>query len=68
VRLLVAESRVLWSRSDQEIVDLVKEGQLVLAFSVEDAVEETAGAVARLTRESARDADLREERRGKQNF
>jgi DNA-binding transcriptional MerR regulator len=68
VRLLVADSRVLWSRSDQEIVDLVKEGQLVLAFSVEDAVEETAGAVARLTRESAREAVLREERRGKQNF
>ncbi|HEY6065561.1 MAG TPA: MerR family transcriptional regulator [Thermoanaerobaculia bacterium] len=68
VRLLVADSTVLWARSDQEIVDLVKEGQLVLAFSLEDAVEETAGAVARLSRESARNAVNRQERRGKQNF
>ncbi|HEV8611436.1 MAG TPA: MerR family transcriptional regulator [Thermoanaerobaculia bacterium] len=68
VRLLVADSSVLWARSDQEIVDLVKEGQLVLAFSLEDAVAETAGAVARLTREGARDGVDPEERRGKQNF
>jgi DNA-binding transcriptional MerR regulator len=68
VRLLVADSSVLWARSDQEIVDLVKEGQLVLAFSLEDAVADTAGAVARLTREGARDGVDPEERRGKQNF
>lgn len=67
-RLLVAGSRVLWARSDQEVVDLLKEGQLVLVFSLEDAVQETAGAVARLNRENARDADLSRQPRGKQNF
>lgn len=59
VRLLVAGARVLWARSDQEVVDLIKEGQLVLVFSVEDAVQETRGAVARLEREEARRAELR---------
>jgi DNA-binding transcriptional MerR regulator len=68
VRLLVAGSRVLWARSDQEVVDLLKEGQLVLVFSLGDAVEETAGAVARLTRENARDTELRQRGRGKQIF
>jgi hypothetical protein len=64
----VAGPRVLWARSDAELVDLLKEGQLVLVFSVGDAVAETLGAVARLTRESSRDPDLRRERRGKQIF
>jgi DNA-binding transcriptional MerR regulator len=68
VRLLVSGSRVLWARSDQEVVDLLKEGQLVLVFSPGDTVRETAGAVARMTRESARDPELRPQRRGKQIF
>lgn len=68
VRLLVAGSRVLWARSDEEVVDLLREGQLVLVFSIGDAVAETAGAVARLTRENARDDDSRPEKRGKQVF
>jgi DNA-binding transcriptional MerR regulator len=68
VRLLVAGSRVLWARSDQEIVDLLKEGQLVLVFPLEDAVEETAGAIARLNRESSDDAASRAGGRGKQIF
>lgn len=51
-RLLVSGNRVLWARSDRELVDLVKEGQLILVFSVGDAVEETAGAVARLAAET----------------
>jgi DNA-binding transcriptional MerR regulator len=51
-RLLVVGSRVLWARSDREVVDLLKEGQLVLVFSLGSAVEETAGAVERLSRES----------------
>jgi DNA-binding transcriptional MerR regulator len=68
VRLIVAGPRVLWARSDAELVDLLKEGQLVLVFSVGDAVAETLGAVARLTRESSRDPDLRRARRGKQIF
>jgi DNA-binding transcriptional MerR regulator len=50
-RLLVAGNRVLWARSDRELVDLLKEGQMVLVFSLGDAVEEAAGAVARLSRE-----------------
>lgn len=68
VRLLVAGSRVLWARSDEEVVDLLREGQLVLVFSIGDAVAETAGAVARLTREHALDDDSRPEKRGKQVF
>jgi DNA-binding transcriptional MerR regulator len=55
-RLIVAGSRVLWARSDREVVDLLKEGQLVLVFSLGDAVEEAAGAVARLSREIGRPA------------
>ena len=51
-RLLVAGSRVLWARSDRELVDLVNEGQLVLVFPLEDAVAEMAGAVARLARKT----------------
>jgi len=51
-RLLVVGSRVLWARSDRELVDLLKEGQLVLVFSVGDAIEEVTGAVARLSREA----------------
>ncbi|MDQ5859060.1 MAG: MerR family transcriptional regulator [Acidobacteriota bacterium] len=68
VRLLVAGSRVLWARSDEELVDLLKEGQLVLVFSIGDAVAETAGAVARMTRENARDEGTILEKRGKQVF
>ncbi len=51
-RLLVIGNRVLWARSDKEVVDLLKEGQLVLVFSLEDAIAQAAGAVARLSRES----------------
>jgi len=49
-RLLVIGNRVLWARSDREVVDLLREGQLVLVFSLGDAVEETAGVVARWNR------------------
>jgi DNA-binding transcriptional MerR regulator len=68
VRLLVTGSRVLWARSDREVVDLLKEGQLVLVFSVGDAVEETAGAVARLTREGSLEGASQSPSRGKQLF
>ncbi|MGH9364773.1 MAG: MerR family transcriptional regulator, partial [Thermoanaerobaculia bacterium] len=51
-RLLVIGNRVLWAQSDQEVVDLLKGGQLVLVFSLEDAIAQAAGAVARLSRES----------------
>jgi DNA-binding transcriptional MerR regulator len=53
-RLLVIGSRVLWARSDREVVDLLKEGQLVLVFSLGEAVEEAAGAVARWSRSAER--------------
>jgi DNA-binding transcriptional MerR regulator len=66
VRLIVAGPRVLWARSDEEVVDLLKEGQLVLVFSIGDAVEETAGAVERLSRETAADAPSRTRGRAKQ--
>ena len=53
-RLLVIGNRVLWARSDREVVDLLKEGQLVLVFSIGETVEETAGAIARWNREAER--------------
>jgi len=53
-RLLVVGSTVLWARSDREVVDLLKDGQLVLVCSLGDAVAEAAGAVARLTGEAER--------------
>ena len=56
-RLLVVGSAVLWARTDREVVDLLKDGQLVLVCSLGEAVAEAAGAVARLSREAER-ADL----------
>jgi DNA-binding transcriptional MerR regulator len=53
-RLLVVGSTVLWARSDREVVDLLKDGQLVLVCSLGDAVADAAGAVARLTRDTER--------------
>jgi DNA-binding transcriptional MerR regulator len=65
-RLMVAGNRVLWARSDQEVVDLVKEGQLVLVFSIAGAVEETFGAIARANREAKdRNPESRIARRGR---
>jgi len=54
-RLIVVGSRVLWARSDREVVDLLREGQLVLVFALGEAVEETEGAVRRLTRAPRRE-------------
>lgn len=53
-RLLVVGSTVLWARTDREVVDLLKDGQLVLVCSLGDAVAEAAGAVGRLSREAGR--------------
>ena len=64
-RLLVVENRVLWARSDREVVDLLREGQLVLVFSLGDAIKETAGVVARWNRKTERPMTLpRAESRG----
>ena len=61
-RLLVVGSTVLWARTNREVVDLLKDGQLVLVCSLGDAVAEAAGAVARLTAEAGR-SDLPAARR-----
>src|SRR5262245_63702811 len=61
-RLLVVGSTVLWARPDREVIDLLRDGQLVLVCSLGDAVAETAGAVARLARESE-EADVPAPRR-----
>jgi DNA-binding transcriptional MerR regulator len=53
-RLMVVGAAVLWARSDREVVDLLKDGQLVLICSLGDAVAEAAGAVARLSRDTER--------------
>jgi DNA-binding transcriptional MerR regulator len=53
--LLIAGRRVLWVRSEREIVDVLHGGQLMLVYSVGREVEAMATAVARLARE--RDED-----------
>jgi DNA-binding transcriptional MerR regulator len=53
-RLLVVGNSVLWARSDREVVDLLRGGQLVLVCSLGEAVAEAAGAVDRLTRDAER--------------
>ena len=55
-RLMVVGAAVLWARSDREVVDLLKDGQLVLVCSLGDAVAEAAGAVASLARETEKTA------------
>jgi len=62
-RLIVVGSTVLWARTDREVVDLLRDGQLVLVCSLGDAVAEAAGAVARLSRETGR-AETSPRRRG----
>jgi DNA-binding transcriptional MerR regulator len=67
-RLIVIGDRVLWARSDREVVDLLKGGQLVLVFSVADAIEEAFGAIARRSRETeAAEEEPRLARRGKRH-
>ena len=67
-RLLVIGNRVLWAQSDQEVVDLLKEGQLVLVFSLEEAVAQATGAVARLSRENEEAPPARQGGRRRQAF
>jgi DNA-binding transcriptional MerR regulator len=65
-RLLVVGSAVLWARTDREVVDLLRDGQLVLVCSLGEAVAEAAGAVARLSRDAGRtDAPAPRRRRDK---
>jgi DNA-binding transcriptional MerR regulator len=51
VRLLVVGSRVLWARSDRELVDILQEGQLMLVFPLGSEVRDMAAAVETLARE-----------------
>jgi DNA-binding transcriptional MerR regulator len=62
--LLMAGSRVLWVRSDREIVDVLHEGQLMLVFSVGREVEAMATAVKRMARDDGADVVLRPARAG----
>jgi len=50
-RLLVAQGRVLWARTDSELVDLLHGGQLMLVFPVDETVEDVARAAESLARE-----------------
>ncbi len=47
-RLLIGGGRVVWVRGDDELVDLLHGGQLLLVFPVGETVRETARAVERL--------------------
>lgn len=51
VRLLVVGARVVWARSDRELVDVLQEGQLMLVFPLGEEVRGVAAAVATLARE-----------------
>jgi hypothetical protein len=51
VRLLVVGSRVVWARSDRELVDVLQEGQLMLVFPLGEEVRGVAAAVETLARE-----------------
>ena len=51
VRLLVVGSRVLWVRSERELVDILQEGQLMLVFPLGSEVRGMAAAVESLARE-----------------
>jgi DNA-binding transcriptional MerR regulator len=51
VRLLVMGSKVVWARSENELVDVLQEGQLMLVFPLGDEVRGMARAVERLAAE-----------------
>jgi DNA-binding transcriptional MerR regulator len=55
VRLLILGSRVVWARSDRELVDLLQEGQLMLVFPLGEAVRDMAAAAERLSQEAEPD-------------
>jgi DNA-binding transcriptional MerR regulator len=64
VRLLVMGSRVVWARSERELVDILQEGQLMLVFPLGTEVAGMAAAVESLAREPRLDVfDLEGSRR-----
>ena len=50
-RLLVTQGHVLWARTDNELVDLLHGGQLMLVFPMGETVEDVARAAESLARE-----------------
>jgi DNA-binding transcriptional MerR regulator len=55
--LLISGSRVLWVRSERQIVDVLHEGQLMLVFSVGKEVAAMATAVEQLAKDDAQELD-----------
>jgi len=53
-RLLVADRRVVWARTDGELVDLLHGGQLMLVFPVGETVADVARAAEHLGRAGER--------------
>src|SRR5207247_10061023 len=50
VRLVVMGSRIVWARSEHQLVDVLNEGQLMLVFPLWDELRGMAGAVEQLAR------------------
>lgn len=57
-RLLICGGRVLWVESDDQLVDLLHEGQLMLVFPVGEAVRDMAQAAEKLSAEKSAPAGL----------
>jgi len=68
VRLLVVGSRVLWVRSDRELVDILQEGQLMLVFPLGQEMGGMAAAVESLAREPRLDVFDLEGSRGERRY
>jgi DNA-binding transcriptional MerR regulator len=51
-RLLIAGGRVIWVQDDEQLVDILHEGQLMLVFPVGEAVRDMAKAAERLSVEA----------------
>jgi DNA-binding transcriptional MerR regulator len=54
-RLLLLGSRVVWARSEKELVDMLMEGQLMLVFPLGQEVRSVSAAIGRLAREKCLD-------------
>ena len=52
-RLLISGRRVLWVRDDDQLVDILHEGQLMLVFPVGEAVRDMAEAAEKLSAEES---------------
>jgi DNA-binding transcriptional MerR regulator len=62
--LLIAGKRVLWVRSEREVVDVLHAGQLMLVFSVGREVEAMATAVKRMAHDREDEVAVRSMRVG----